>query len=179
MSKKILILSTSLRRNSNSDALAQAFAKGAQDAGNPVEQVTLRDKNLQFCRGCLACQTTGRCVLPDDGNEIAQQMQNADVLVFASPIYYYEMCGQMKTLLDRANPLYTLDYQFRDVYFLSAAAENEEGVDSRAITGLQGWIDCFEKARLADTVFAGGVVNPGEATGHPALEKAYQMGKAV
>ena len=60
----------------------------------------------------------------NDMPAIVQQMKQADILVFATPIYYYEMCGQMKTLLDRANPLYTDDYAFRDVYLLSAAADD-------------------------------------------------------
>lgn len=177
MSKHILILSTSLRKNSNSDALAESFANGAREAGNQVEQISLRDKTIGFCKGCLACQKTGRCVIHDDADTIAQKMLHADVLVFVTPIYYYEMSGQMKTLLDRANPLFIADYAFRDIYLLTSAAENEDYVDERAINGLEGWIACFEKARLAGKVFAGGVTEPGEIDGHPALQEAYQMGK--
>ena len=175
--KKVLVISTSLRENSNSESLADEFVRGAQDSGNQVEKVSLRGKSISFCRGCFACLKAGRCVIDDDASVIAEKMLNADVLVFASPIYYYEMCGQMKTLLDRANPLYSLDYKFRDVYFLSAAAENEEGVDSRAVSGLEGWIECFPKSRLAGKIFAGGVTAPGEIQNHPALQEAYEMGK--
>ena len=64
--KKILVISSSLRRNSNSDALAEAFAKGAAEAGNEVETITLKGKELHFCTGCLACQKTQRCVIADD-----------------------------------------------------------------------------------------------------------------
>lgn len=85
----------------------------------------------------------------------------------------------MKTMLDRANPLYGSDYQFRDVYFLSTAADNGEGVDARAVSGLEGWIECFPKAHLAGTVFAGGVNGAGEIDGHSALKQAYEMGKAI
>lgn len=177
MNKHILILSTSLRKNSNSDALAESFAKGAREAGNQVEQISLQDKIIGFCKGCLACQKTGRCVIHDDADIIAQKMLSADVLVFATPIYYYEMSGQMKTMLDRANPLFIADYAFRDIYLLTSAAENENYVDERAVNGLEGWIACFEKARLAGKVFAGGVTEPGEIDGHPALQEAYQMGK--
>lgn len=177
MGKNILIISTSLRKGSNSEALAGAFAKGALDAGHQVREITLRGKNMQFCKGCLVCQTTKSCVIHDDAAEIVQQMHDADVLVFATPIYYYEMSGQMKTLLDRANSLYGSDYRFGDVYFLSVAAEDEEDVDSRAINGLEGWIACFERARMAGSVFAGGVNEAGEITGHPALQGAYHMGR--
>ena len=91
MSKKVLIISSSLRADSNSDALAQAFAEGARTAGSEVELVRLAGKTLGFCRGCLACQKTGRCVIRDDGDVIAQKMLRADVLVFATPVYYYGM----------------------------------------------------------------------------------------
>lgn len=83
-------------------------------------------------------------------------MRKADVLVFATPIYYYEMCEQMKTMLDRANPLYDSDYQFRDIYLLASAAETEESVIDGAMKGISGWIECFLKSKLAGTVFGGG-----------------------
>ena len=177
MSKNILVISTSPRKGGNSDTLADQFVCGAQDAGQTVEKITLYDQTIQFCRGCLTCVNTRRCVINDDAVAITQKMLTADVIVFATPIYYYGMCGQMKTLLDRANPLYTADYRFRDIYLLATAAESEEHTVDGAVTGLQGWVDCFEKARLAGTVFAGGVTAVGEIQNHPALEAAYAMGK--
>lgn len=177
--KNVLVISTSLRANSNSDALADAFLRGAADAGHHAEKISLRGRNIQFCRGCMACQKLGRCVISDDAAEISQKMHDADVIAFATPIYYYEMSGQMKTLLDRANWLYSSDYHFTDIYLLTAAAENEPPVPSRAEGGLTGWIDCFERARLAGSVFAGGVEGPGETTGHPALAQAFDMGKQI
>lgn len=179
MSKNILIISTSLRARSNSEALADSFLKGAQDAGNRVEKLTLKEKNIAFCKGCLACLKLHTCVIKDDAVAIAEKMRDADVIVFATPVYYYEMSGQMKTLLDRANLLYTSDYAFRDIYMLTTAAEDGEDVPKRAEGGLTGWIDCFEKARLAGTVFAGGVDDMGAIEGHPALKRAYDMGASV
>ena len=179
MSKKVLVISTSPRKGGNSETLADEFIRGAQEAGNSVEKITLYDKSIGFCKGCLACQTTRRCVIRDDADAIAQAMLTADVIAFATPIYYYGMCGQMKTMLDRANPLFPADYQFRDIYLLAAAAEEDAHTVDGAVTGLQGWIDCFEKARLAGTVFAGGVTAVGEIQGHPALEQAYELGRHV
>ena len=179
MSKKVLVISSSLRPNSNSNALADAFAEGAASAGNEVEKISLRGKNIGFCRGCLACQKLGHCVINDDAPEITEKMLHADVLVFATPIYYYEMSGQLKTLLDRANALFPSDYAFRDIYLLASATEDEPDTDERAIHGLEGWIACYEKCRLAGTVFAGGVTEPGAIAGHPALETARAMGAAI
>ena len=177
MSKNILVISTSPRKGGNSDCLADEFVRGAREAGNQVEKVTLYDKTIGFCKGCLSCQNTQHCIIHDDAEVIAQKMLTADVIAFATPIYYYGMCGQMKTMLDRANSLFPSDYQFRDIYLLAAAAEEDEHTVDGAVTGLQGWIDCFEKARLAGTVFAGGVTSVGEIQNHPALEKAYELGK--
>ena len=179
MSKRILIISTSLRHHSNSDMLAQAFFKGAEDAGHTVEKISLQGKRIAFCKGCLACQQLEHCVIQDDALAITKAIKHADIVVWATPIYYYEMSGQMKTMIDRANSLYNTDYAFRDVYLLSSAAEDDSDVDERAIHGLEGWIACYEKARLAGTVFAGGVNEPGEIQNHPALQKAYDMGHAI
>ena len=179
MSKKVLVISTSPRRGGNSDTLADAFIQGAREAGSEVEKVTLYDKTIGFCRGCLTCVRTQRCAIRDDAGPIVQKMLAADVLVFATPVYYYGMCGQMKTLLDRSNPLYSTDYRFREVYLLAAAAEEGEHTAEGTVTGMTGWVDCFEKARLAGTVFAGGVTAVGDIQGHPAVEKAREMGRAL
>ena len=180
MGKKILIVSTSLRKGSNSDALAEEFAKGAKQAGHEVEKVSLIGKNIQFCNGCLVCQETKRCVIHDDADKLVQEkMLYADVLVFATPIYYYEMCGQMKTLLDRANPLYSCDYAFREVYLIATAAEGSDEVWSRAASGLEGWIACFPKAHLSGVVFGGNVTGVNGIQGSLAMEKAFEMGKGI
>ena len=104
-------------------------------------------------------------------------MGKADVITFVTPVYYYEMSGQMKTLLDRANPLYGADYAFRDIYLLATAAEAKASTIEGAVKGLEGWIACFEKARLAGTVFAGGVNDAGDIEGQEALQRAAEAGK--
>ena len=177
---KVLVISTSLRARSNSDILTERLIAGARDAGHEVEYISLKGKEIRFCIGCLACQKTQRCVQKDDAVEIAEKVKNADTLVFATPIYYYEMSGQMKTLLDRLNPLYPSDYRFRKVYMLSVATEDEDHVPEKAISGLQGWVDCFEKAELAGTLFCGGISDPGEASGRSEeQEEAYAFGKTL
>ena len=105
MSKNVLIISSSPRKGGNSEVLAGAFAKGAEEAGNQVETIYLREKQYGFCKGCLACQKTGRCVIQDDAVEVAEKMHHADVLAFATPVYYYSVSGQLKTMFDRANCL--------------------------------------------------------------------------
>ena len=177
MNKNVVILSSSPRKGGNSEKLATAFAKGVEEMGNHVEIVYLREKQYSFCKGCFACLKLGHCVIKDDAVEIAAKMHDADVLVFATPVYYYSVSGQLKTMLDRSNPLFDSDYAFTKVYLLAAATENEPETVEGAVKAVQGWVDCFERCELAGTVFAGGVTDVGDIAGHPALEKAYQMGK--
>ena len=177
--KKIIVISTSLRHGSNSDILADQFVAGAKTAGNDVEKISLVGKNIQFCKGCMGCQKLGRCVIKDDVNDIMAKVLDADVVCWATPIYYYEMSGQMKTLIDRMNAMYPPDYKFRDVYLLTTAAEDEEETPKRAEAGLTGWIDCYPKSRLAGTLFCGGVNDAREIEGNPKLQEAFELGKSI
>lgn len=177
--KKVLIISTSLRKDSNSECLAKEFGRGAKDAGNKVETVTLRGKDIRFCIGCMSCMDTHRCVLNDDSQEIVSEIKESDVLVFATPVYYYEMSGQMKTLLDRCNPLYNSDYKFKEVYLMTSAAENEESAMDGAVKGMEGWIECFPGVKLSGVLRGTGLEDPGEAARSEYVKQAYDMGKNI
>ena len=180
MTKKVLVISSSLRNGSNSEILAKQAAKGAEDAEHDVEFISLKDKTLNFCKGGLACQRTMKCVMHDDAAEICEKIGNAEVLIFANPIYYYELCGQLKTLLDRCNPLFPSDYKFRDVYLITASAEDSDEVYQTAKNGLQGWIDCFEKAALVKILSGGGLNDPADAEANEKyLKAAYELGRNV
>lgn len=176
----VLVITTSLRAKSNTDILAERLIAGAKDAGHNVENISLKGKTIKPCFGCAACQETQKCVQTDDAIEIAAKVKEADTLVFVTPIYFYEMSGQMKTLLDRMLPLYSSEYNFRKVYLLSTAEDDDESTPSKAVNGLQGWVDCFEEAELAGYLFCGGIDAPGEAAEEEdALQKAYEFGKNI
>ena len=203
MSKNILVISASLRNGSNSDMLADEFMRGALESGNKAEKITLRGKNINFCKGCLACQKAGKCVINDDMAEILLKMQQADVICFASPVYFYDMCGQLKTFLDRTNPLFPEEYNFTDIYFLLTAADTEQtasegplkglqgwdiyflltaadteqSASEGPLKGLQGWIDCFENAGLKGVICGLGAEKPGDVKSMPAMNEAYMLGK--
>ena len=179
MTKKVLIIATSPRKNGNSNRLAQEFEKGAKDAGNSTEIVYLYDKNISFCKGCLICQKTHQCVIKDDANAIVDKMKISDVIVWATPIYYYEMSGQMKTMIDRGNPLFGSNYSFKDIYLIAAAADSGEYAMDGAIKGVQGWIDCFEGVSLSGVIYGVGADEAGAVLSTPAPDKAYAAGKSV
>ena len=137
------------------------------------------EKEIECCRGCFACQKTGLCVLRDDMAEILVKMRQADVIVIATPVYFYGMCGAMKTFLDRTFPLYPDKQHFQETYLLAAAGEDLKSTVQGTQAGLEGWISCFENIRLSEVIFAGGVMEKGEIEGHPALCRAYEAGKNV
>lgn len=178
--KNVLIISSSLRGGSNSEILAHEAEKGAIDAGNVVEFINLKGKKIKFCIGCLACQKTGKCVQKDDMAEMIAKVQNADTIIFATPIYYYEMSGQLKTFLDRCNPLYGQDNKFKDVYLITSSYDDAKNASDIAANGLGGWVACFEQSRLAGVLAGGGLNEPKDAiTNENLLHKAYELGKNV
>lgn len=176
---KIFVVSSSMRKGGNSDLLCDAFIKGATENDNEVAKLSLKTLDLQFCRGCLACQRTGKCVLNDGVNAILPEVSASDVLVFATPIYYYAVCGQMKTFLDRLNPLFPQNNKFRKVYLLATAADGEESAMDGAVKETEGWISCFPDVELAGVVCGVGVTGVGEIKGTSAERQAYELGKSV
>lgn len=178
--KKVLIISTSLRNRANSEILAHETERGAKDAGHDVEFITLKDKEINFCKGCLACQKFGKCVIDDDANAITEKMKNAEVIVWATPVYYYEMSGQMKTMIDRANSLYATAHNIKDIYLITTSAENSENIAQTVINGLNGWIICMQGTKLKGFLNGAGAENPADVSNMPhLLEKAYNMGKNI
>lgn len=178
--KKVLIISTSLRPNTNSEILARKTELGAKEAGHEVEFVTLKDKVINFCKGCLACQKLGKCVINDDANKITLKMKDADVIVLATPVYYYEMSGQMKTLIDRANSLFATGKKFSETYVITTSADSSKGVAQTVLNGINGWIACFSNLELKGYLEAGGLDNPNDVQNrNDLLEQAYNMGKNI
>ena len=109
MSKKVLVISASPRKGGNSDILCDEFIRGAKDAGNETEKIFLKDKKINYCTGCGFCNTNDytECSQKDDMAEILDKMVEADVIVMATPVYFYTMNGQMKTFIDRCCSRYT------------------------------------------------------------------------
>lgn len=181
MSKKVLILSSSPRRGGNSDTLCNEFMRGATEAGNEAEKVFLRDKTIHYCTGCSTCSQYGKpCPQEDDAAKIIDKMLAADVIVLATPVYFYAMSAQLKTMLDRCCGLYT-EMKNKEFYFLAAGAEGDDNRQNlkRVFDNLMGFIDCLEHPVVRGKVLATGVWHVGEIKGNPALEEAYKMGKQI
>ena len=109
MSKNILIISSSMSGTRHTKKLCEQFEKGAIESLNNVELLELKGKKINYCLGCNTCQKNGGiCVYKDDVPEILEKMLKADIIVLASPIYFYSITGQMKTLIDRSYAKFNL-----------------------------------------------------------------------
>ena len=180
MAKKVLVISTSMRNNANYDILADEFIKGAIASGNDAQKITLKDKKIAFCKGCLSCAHTKKCVIDDDVTEIFEKIKEVDVVVWATPVYYYAMSGQMKTLMDRMNALYSLDYKFREIYLIATAADVPKSAIKGTLDALKCWMSCFGGVKLMGAIEGTGLTSPNEVKAHNNyLLEAYNMGKSV
>ena len=179
MNKNVLVISASPRKGGNSDTLCDEFIRGAQESGNHAEKIFLASKNIKYCIGCGVCNTTQKCVQKDDMAEILDKMVEADVIVLATPVYFYTMDAQMKTLIDRTVPRYT-EIQNKDFYFIVAAADTERKMVERTIEGFRGFTqDCLTGAREKGIIYGTGAWQAGEIKGTPAVKQAYEMGRNV
>ena len=178
MSKKVLILSSSPRRGGNSDTLCDEFLRGAQEAGHEVEKIFLKDKTIHYCTGCGVCNEGKPCPQKDDAPEIVRKMVAADVIVLATPVYFYTMSAQMKTLIDRCCARY-LEMKGKEFYFILTAAEESVPMMERTVECFRGLLDCLEDPREKGVVYGVGAWRAGDIEGMPAMDEAYAMGRGV
>lgn len=178
MSKKILVLSGSPRKGGNSDLLCDEFVKGAQEAGHDVEKIRVAEKNIGFCRACYACREGGVCVIKDDMAAVLEKMIEADVLVLASPVYFYSIDAQLKALIDRTLARWT-EVKNKEFYYIVTAAEGEDAAAETTMACFRGYADCVEGAQEKGVICGLGVYEKGEVKDTPAMNLAYEMGKGV
>ena len=178
MSKRILILSSSPRKKGNSNALCDRFMEGAIEASHQVEKVLLAEMTINYCTGCSACQKTGRCAQKDDMAGILDSMTAADVIVLATPVYFYTMCAQMKTVIDRTVARYT-EIANKEFYFIVTAADSNKAALERTIEGFRGFTSCLPGAKEKGIVYGAGAWEIGAILGSRAMKQAYEMGKAL
>lgn len=177
MSKKVLIISASPRKGGNSDALCDQFLLGAKEAGHSAEKIFLRDHKISYCLGCGVCNTKHVCVQKDDMKGLLEKMVDADVIVLATPVYFYTMDAQLKTFIDRCVSRYT-EISNKEIYFIVSAADTNKDNLSPAIEGLRGFTrDCLEGSKEKGILYGTGAWQVGEIKELPAYKEAYEMGK--
>lgn len=179
MDKKVLVISASPRRGGNSDLLSDQFILGAEEAGNSVEKIFLNDLEVNYCKACDACQNNGGiCLQEDDMKDIIDKMIEADVIVLATPVYFYTMNAQLKTLIDRTYVRY-ISITDKEFYFIATAAVQDKNAMKRTIEGLRGFTTVLSGADEKGVLCASGVWKKGDVLKTKFMDEAYNMGKGV
>lgn len=179
MSKKVLILSGSPRKGGNSDILCDEFMRGAQASGNEVEKIRVAAKKVAPCTACYYCNNHGgACVQKDDMAEILQKMIDADVIVLASPVYFYSIDAQLKAVIDRTVARW-LEVKDKEFYYIVTMADEERQSADTTLACFRGYADCVEGAIEKGVIIGSGVYESGKVKGTPAMTQAYEMGKNV
>ncbi len=179
-----MILNGSPRLKGNTAGLVEAFKKGAEEAGHTIEMFNLQHMDIHPCLGCLGGghDKQSPCVQKDDMAKIYQHYENADVLVLASPMYYWSITAQLKTVIDRLFAVTEKDPNYHTPMqhcVLLMAAEGDSLDNFKPVEHYYhsllyhlGWESLGE-------VYAGGVMQIGDIVGHPSLDKAYSLGKNI
>ena len=177
--KNVIVISSTPRINGNSEVLANEFARGSKDAGHNVEVIKLRDYNLKYCNGCYACHKTGKCIYNDGMNELSEKLLRADVIVFATPVYFYSMSGQLKVFIDRLVPVYT--QITADTYLIASQWDSDKKIMENTFNAIRGCtLECFENCKEKGVIYGVGLDGLGEAKNNKEyMLQAYNMGKNV
>ena len=179
MSKIVLILSGSPRKGGNSDLLCDEFLRGAKEAGNDVEKIRVAEKKIGYCTGCYYCQKSGGvCAKKDDMPELLQKMIDADVIVLASPVYFYSIDAQLKTVIDRTVARW-LEVKNKEFYYIATCADKEKASLERTLECFRGYAACVEGAVEKGVVYGCGAYGIGEIKETPAFAEAHKMGKSI
>ena len=177
--KQVLILSGSPRKGGNSDLLCDAFARGAAEAGHTVEKIRVAERNIAPCLACYHCRDhSGTCAIRDDMAEILQKMIDADVIVLASPVYFYSIDAQLKALIDRTVARW-LEVKNKEFYYIVTCADGNESAAETTVACLRGYADCVDGAKEKGVIIGTGVYEKGEIADQPAIQQTYAMGKRV
>lgn len=173
---KVLVINGSPRAKGNSDLLCDEFIRGAKEAGNQVEKIALREKEISPCKACYACFRTGSCIQNDDMGEILKKVKEADVLVLASPTYFLTMSGQMKMFIDRLLPEWQ-GLGGKEAYVIVTGHDGKHGLKRNAedlTLILENLGDRVRQIIVGERVW-----QKGEVIGTKAMEQAYQAGKNI
>ena len=169
----------------NTNIPADAFIRGIKEADpeTEMEDIYLNDCTIHFCQGCygtgsrVSCSAAGRCWQEDDMASIPGRIRDANALVFAAPVYFYSVSGQLKVFLDRSLPLYGKNNAFHDIYLIAASEAGEKSAMNGAIQAVQGWISCMPGTHLEGVVYGTGSLAPGDVKKSSAVQEAEEMGR--
>jgi multimeric flavodoxin WrbA len=187
---KVLGLFGSPRRGGNTEILLEEALKGAEKEGAAIERLYLKDLNITPCIECHGCDETGNCVILDEMQKVYPKLLEADVIILASPIFFYGVTAWAKALIDRSQALWAKKYLVNDPsmgrggkrrkgFFISVGATKGQKVFEGAILTVKYFFDALNTEYTGELLYRG-VDGKGEILKHPkALEEAREAGRKL
>lgn len=179
MSKKILIVHCSPRKDGNSSMLAGKFAEGAQSAGNQVKRIDVGHANIAGCKACEHCFThDGECVQKDDMQQFYPLLREYDTIVWATPMYFYNFPAQLRAFQDRMFCQIGKPFTIKSTALLLCFEDKDP---SRAVPTIESYRVCADYCKLENLgeVVVKGVYEKGAIKGNPGLQAAYDLGASI
>ncbi len=187
---KVLGIFGSPRRGGNTDLLLDEALKGAEKEGAEVERLYLSDTTITPCKECHGCDQTGKCVILDDMQKVYPKLLGADIVILASPIFFYGVTAWTKALIDRSQALWSRKYLLKDPslgkegkkrkgFFISVGATKGQRVFDGAVLTVKYFFDVLNAEYVGELVFRG-VEAKGDILKHPeALQQAFEAGRRL
>ena len=180
---KIAVVCASPRVKSNSEILADAFIKGAKEAGHEVNKIELKKNKLAPCLGCEYCRNHDhQCFQKDDADTIIQSIIDSDAFVFATPVYFYSLPAQLKMLIDR---FFAREYEIREAkkrkqaYLILTAGTNDQSQTIGIVESFRGFIKVLRTVDEGGIIYGLNLLSKGQAKDSPFYQEAYEMAKAL
>ncbi len=175
--KSVLILSSSPRRGGNSEALCLQFKKGAEEVGHTVEMLNINDYDIRYFNQ-REYDREASAAMADDAAAIIAKMKDADVIVLSSPVYFYNMTGQLKALIDRTYG-HEKDLGGKEFFYISTSTDRSEESTDGVFEAFHGFAVCLYGSVERGVIRGNGARNRGDIDSHPAMQEAYEMGKGI
>lgn len=177
--KNILILSASARIGGNTDLLCDEFIRGAKAAGHHTEKLYIGFMHIGGCKGCRVCQkNVGQCVQRDDMTTIYSKILASDVIVWASPVYFYSFNAQMKAVMDRTFAIEPI-LKEKTAYLIATGAAPDAQYMSVMIESFHRYLSCFDHIKEGGLVLGTGMQQKGDIMKSPSWKEAYEMGLQI
>ena len=178
MGKRILVF-LSGRNDGSTNVLCDEFINGAKESGNYVEKILVNNKNINYCLGCRACKLNkGICIHKDDMTEILYKIISSNIIVFASPVYFYSFNAQMKAIMDRTYAKLE-SIKDKEAYLIISGAAPTKNYMNTIVESFEKYIDCFENIELRGIIYGCGAIEKDFLKGKDVIKEAYDMGKSI
>lgn len=176
---RIVVLEGSPNKNGSSNMLAEGFIRGAEESGHTVTVIDAAHADLHPCTGCVACGYEGPCVQKDDMEIFRREILDADMMVFVTPLYYYGMSAQLKTLVDRFCAINSSINRKHMKSALLTAAWNSDDWTFEALNAHYRTLVRYLNLDDQGEILGYGCGTPSMTKHSGYVEKAYQLGKSI